>query len=368
LALVPLGKCLSSASQAAKKTRPFGADGACMNLTIAKLTTSVTDAQFQAAVSAITKQVQNEFAQEWGISASLSGQNLDITTGALRLQGAQNIILYFGSSVDDPTTGVNGALGYHSRTNGDVPYGFVYLDVCREYGETWTCTLSHEVLELLADPSAIKTIAAPAPPGRGGEARYDFEVCDPTQGDSYNIDGISVSNFVTKSYFGLASDTTNTNHMALSLEPFGVRPKGYFQYEVGQNTFQVNGPALSQAELSARAEARAKMGMGRRNQRRAMRLKQKGTASMSNQTLFLRLASDDELRRKVQHATVTAAYQVLKEAGISVTPDDIALANGDRDALRSSAAAAIRADTAGDLNAAANVVTAVATVGAVLGF
>ena len=48
---------------------------------------------------------------------------------------------------------------------GGTPYGFVYLDICARYGENWTTTLSHEVLELLADPNAAMTVAGPRPKG-----------------------------------------------------------------------------------------------------------------------------------------------------------------------------------------------------------
>jgi hypothetical protein len=38
-------------------------------------------------------------------------------------------------TAEDPTTGVDGALGDHSINHSDVPYGFVYLDICQKYGE-----------------------------------------------------------------------------------------------------------------------------------------------------------------------------------------------------------------------------------------
>ena len=168
-----------------------------------------------------------------------------------------------------PPTGVSGALGYHSRNHGDIPYGFVYLDICAEYGEVWPCTLSHEVLELPGDPSAVLTVNGPAPAGVSGNVYYDLEVCDPTQGDTYTIDNVVVSNFVGRSYFGMAGGSGNSNYLNLPLVPFGVRPKGYFQYEDGGGTHQIQGELVTARQLAAKE----KMGIGRRNWRRADRLK-----------------------------------------------------------------------------------------------
>ena len=45
------------------------------------------------------------------------------------------------------------------------------------YGEVWTSTLSHEVLELLGDPTAVMTVTGLAPKGASGSVHYDLEVC-----------------------------------------------------------------------------------------------------------------------------------------------------------------------------------------------
>jgi len=59
-----------------------------------------------------------------------------------------------------------------------------------------------------------------------------YEVCDPVQADSYDVDGIAVSNFVTPLYFAQlpSPTTTRTNYLNNSLDRFGVRPGGYFSY------------------------------------------------------------------------------------------------------------------------------------------
>ena len=128
--------------------------------------------------------------------------------------------------------------------------------------------MSHEVLELLADPDATMTVTGPAPRGRG-HVHYDLEVCDPTQGDSYQIDNVSVSNFVGRSYFGLKNGNGKSNYLGLPLNPFGVRPKGYFQYEDGTGrTHQIMGEEVTPGQRAAKQ----RMGKLRRNRRREDRI------------------------------------------------------------------------------------------------
>jgi hypothetical protein len=164
--------------------------------------------------------------------------------------------------------GVSGALGYHSDNYANIPYGFVYLDICAEYGEVWSCTLSHEVLELLADPTAVMTVTGPDPSGAAGSVYYDLEVCDPTQGDTYTIDSVVVSNFVGRSYFGLMGGNGSSNYLNLDLAAFGVRPGGYFQYEDSTGAHQIQGKLVTQSHLAAKAL----MKEGRRNARRQARI------------------------------------------------------------------------------------------------
>lgn len=330
-----------------------------MNLTIANISTQVGATDLQAAVAAIGRQVDEDFQAEWGITANLRGVSASLS-GSAPIQGLHDAIIYLGDSSQDPNTGVQGALGYHAATYRNIPFGFVYLDICAEYGEAWTTTLSHEVLELLADPNARMTVAGPSPRGRG-TVNYDLEVCDPTQGDSYQIDSVAVSNFVGRGYFGLSGGSGRSNHLDLPLAAFGVRPGGYFQYEQGAKTYQVQGDKVTKRQLAAKE----KMGVGRRNARRAQRLQGTGGTAMatsqSGRGLREILATNAELRRKVQAAAAQAAYKVLEEAGVKVTAADVAEAKADIAAL-AGPASGIHADTAGDVIAGVNTAVTIATL------
>jgi hypothetical protein len=239
-----------------------------MILTVANVSAKITTADFQAAIAAIGRQVTEDFQPEWSISASVRGVALSLKGHKAPIEGHHDAIIYLGDSVQDPTTGVDNALGYHSENHANIPYGFVYLDICAEFGEAWTSTLSHEVLELLGDPTAAMTVTGPRPHGGQGSVYYDLEVCDPTQGDSYQIDSIAVSNFVGRKYFGMAGGSGRTNYLNLPLQSFGVRPNGYFQYEDHAGSHQIQGESVTERQLAAKRLLKT----GRRNERRSQRL------------------------------------------------------------------------------------------------
>jgi hypothetical protein len=241
-----------------------------MNLTIANLST-ISDAALASTLAAITTQITRDFVPEWHAPALLGSTRLDAGFGQASIDGAPDAIIYLGTAVQDPTTGAAGLTGYHSTNFSNMPYGFVYLDVCAAYQEDWTCTLSHEVLELLADPAAMLTVTAPDPRSTAQPPPpigFDLEVCDPVQGDSYKIADVTVSNFVTRAYFGMPGGAAATNFLQLPLQPFGVRPGGYLQYTDAAGAHEIDGDRVD----AGRRLGRAMLGGYRRTSRRALRL------------------------------------------------------------------------------------------------
>jgi len=237
-----------------------------MNVTIANLS-QIAEPDFENAVAAIGRQVTEHFEPEWGIGATLKAIQLPLKGKKAPIQKDADAVIYLGDSSQDSKVGVKGALGYHSANNKNTPYGFVYLDICAKYKEIWTCTLSHEVLELLGDPDAVLTVSGPAPKGAKGTAYYDLEVCDATQGDQYAIDNVAVSNFVGKRYFGMSGGSGRTNYLNLRLAKFGVRPGGYLQYEKGSRAHSIYGSKVTEDHKAAKNTMRNIRRNGRRVER-----------------------------------------------------------------------------------------------------
>jgi len=225
-----------------------------MLLTIANISSKLSSHDVNRVVAAIQRQVTEHFHAEWGKSATLRTVALAMSRHAAPIDGRHDAIIYLGDSSQDPTTGVDNALGYHASNHAKSPYGFIYLDICAKYGELWSTTLSHEVLELIEDPTAAKIVSGPAPNNPDAFVYYDLEVCDPTQGDTYEIDGVTVSNFVGRAYFGLRGGSGKTNFLDLELAPFGVRPGGYFQYAAADGRrHQVDGPDAERRKAAKKA-------------------------------------------------------------------------------------------------------------------
>jgi hypothetical protein len=155
-------------------------------IAITNASTCLTDAQVEAVLPALQKQVSNDFKSYWDEDCTLTfvSKNESLT------RGWWQIVV-----VDDPDQA--GALGYHELSSAGTPMGKTFAGFDIRNGSSWTVTLSHELLEMIADPW-INWCAV------GSDNRvYALEVCDPVESDvlGYEIDGVLVSDFVTPSWF-----------------------------------------------------------------------------------------------------------------------------------------------------------------------
>ena len=208
-----------------------------MKLVVAK-TEDVAAQDWSVAVDAVKAQVAQHFAPAWSIAATVAAHAAPIDFKADRDTFKADAIVYVTNLADDPDK-VEDALGYHSRTNAGVPFGFVFMDVVQKFHESWTVTLSHEVMELLLDPDVNLMVLGPHPndphpTDPQSLVLRPYEVADPVQGDSYEIDAgtakVKVSNFVLPGYFVPEYASAPVDWMRTDLQPFGVRRGGYFDY------------------------------------------------------------------------------------------------------------------------------------------
>ena len=235
-----------STGTAAALVQP-SASGAPTQLVIANLS-SLSDAEVQAAIKGIQAQVSTDFAKEWRATATLSYRRVE--PKAPPSGAAVEAIIYLGDKSDDPNAGQQALAGYHTANEGDAPYGFVYLDVCRDYPAEWTVMLSHEVLELLADPTAVMKLDGPHPRAPDVTVQYAQEVCDAVQADVYPSEGVKVCNFVNRAFYGLPGGSPLLNHLGRPQERFKPRPGGYltwFDDTGGHEVWSDQTPAPQQA-------------------------------------------------------------------------------------------------------------------------
>jgi hypothetical protein len=137
------------------------------------------------------------------------------------------------------TADVANALGYHDLTAAGLPLGKVFVQTIRQYGERVDVTASHELAEMLVDPS-INLLATGVV---RVEDAYAYEVCDAVEEDP-NIDvaGLQLSNFVLPSYFeDFHPPGTRYDHLGVLRNAFTIAPGGYMAILQGGRWTQLFG-------------------------------------------------------------------------------------------------------------------------------
>src|SRR6266571_1760136 len=155
-------------------------------IAISNASTCLTDSQVEAVLPALQKQVSDDFKPYWELDCTLTF-----------LASNQTLTLGWWQIVVTDSPDQAGALGYHEMTSAGTPLGKVFAKLDMENGSSWTATLSHELLEMLADPW-INWCAG------GNDSRiYALEVCDAVEDDGlgYRIGGVLLSDFITPAWF-----------------------------------------------------------------------------------------------------------------------------------------------------------------------
>lgn len=190
----------------------------------------VSDRRLQEVIRAINRQLKEDFEPYWSIKAQLRLEGRSVknpsTLSLADMRG--DAIIYVWDKVS------RDAEGYHATNADGIPYGFVFLDIADEMEEEWSVILSHEALELAGDPEVNILVKGPHPsPKIKRHVFFWFEMCDAVQSESYEIDGVKVSNFVLPLYFtsgderGGRNDFLGTDTNGKTLRSFGVNPGGY---------------------------------------------------------------------------------------------------------------------------------------------
>jgi hypothetical protein len=167
--------------------------------------------------AAIQKQVVRDFGPAWDVEATVNAFP--------RLEDAPpdywkvTVVEDIGSP----------AYGYHRTPIDRQPYALV------QYREFWSISASHEILELLADPSGDRQIAGQSPSPDQGRVMFLVEVCDPCASDDcwYPVNNWPMSCFYTKHYFDpVASPGVQYSPNGMITEPRQVLRGGYLTWNI----------------------------------------------------------------------------------------------------------------------------------------
>ena len=192
----------------------------------------ISDEEFQNVIRAVNRQIDGDFAPYWGFGAQLrlEGRSQKKPSEHSLADMRGDAVLYVWDHIDSE------AAGYHERNDAGIPFGYVFLDLSAALEEPWSVTLSHEALELIGDPENNLFVAGQHPRIPRRRVFHWYEMCDAVQDENYEIDGVSVSNFVLPLYFtpgaerGSRNDFLGHKHDGKTLESFGINPGGYIGF------------------------------------------------------------------------------------------------------------------------------------------
>jgi len=196
-----------------------------MLIAILNQSTLVSDTDAAAMTEAVAAQVRYDAAPLWDRAPAA----VVFYTDPAAVPAAAHGIAIVDTIQDQP----EGVLGFHTEDQGGKLWGVVAAKPELDNGAKvttgdWSVSsvLSHEVLEMFIDPNCNLW----ANDGQG--SAYSFEVCDPVEAPGYAVKGVSVSNFVTPSWFDpLAPATAQFDKLDQLHAAFSILKGGYVVYE-----------------------------------------------------------------------------------------------------------------------------------------
>jgi hypothetical protein len=135
--------------------------------------------------AALQRQVQSHLSQVWEIDSTVDA-----------FERLEDVPIDYWPVIVRDDIHVPHAAGIHLDKDGQ-PFALV------QHAAGWSLTASHEVLEMLCDPYGNRVKAGPSPMPGQGRVNFLVEVADPSEAVEYGyaINGITVSDFYTPSYF-----------------------------------------------------------------------------------------------------------------------------------------------------------------------
>lgn len=167
-----------------------------------------------AVTAAIQKQVTRDFAPIWNVSATVDAFE----------RAADAPVDYWQVRIVDELPDPS-QLGFH-KTEHNQPYALV------QFTDDWSIAASHEILEMLADPSGDQLVASGSVDPEQGRVRYLVEVCDPVQEVAYSVnDTVQVCDFYTPHFFDpVTAEGVRYSFSGAISRPKELRRGGYLSF------------------------------------------------------------------------------------------------------------------------------------------
>jgi hypothetical protein len=174
---------------------------------LVSLTSDVSSRSLMQVAAAVQKQVTRDFTPVWGLPATV-----DAFEDLRSVPSDYHHVIVFGDPDElrgqlELAIGEQPAARLIEEFEGGRLEGIHLNALTRQplalvaASDTWSVTVSHEVLELVADPFGNRLLAAAHPKEPEQRVKYLLEVCDPCLSAWYPVNGVPVSDFYTPRYF-----------------------------------------------------------------------------------------------------------------------------------------------------------------------
>jgi hypothetical protein len=230
------------------------------HIALVSLTRQIPTRELLRAGAAVQKQLTRDFGPIWGLRATL-----DTFEDLASVPSDYHPIVVFGDADElvgqlDVAIGPELAAqliddferdrlsGLHLNAFTRQPFALV------EASDAWSVTISHEVLEMIADPYGNRLIAAAHPRDETQRVKYLLEVCDPCQTVWYPVNGVPVSDFFTPRYFDpVAIEGGRYSFTGELRKPLDILDGGYVSWIDPEDSglYQLEGGAAQPTRLAS---------------------------------------------------------------------------------------------------------------------
>lgn len=165
---------------------------------------------FDALIGGMQKFVDDHVAPVWGTRAKLIK-----STGFVKGKWA----MVFLDHADHAHS-----LAYHDLTPDGLPLSRVFVKTTLNNKKLVSVSASHELVEMLVDPSINLVVMKPR-----SKLIYGYETADPVEDLTFQVNGIPMTNFVYPAYFEAfhKPGSVRFDHLGKIKKPFQIHEGGY---------------------------------------------------------------------------------------------------------------------------------------------
>lgn len=217
-----------------------------IEIAVLNQSTVVSDAEAAPVIAACALQATRDFAPAYGLDP-FTVTFYDATKLAQVPADAWQLVLL-------DTTDQAGDLGYHELTPAGQPLAKIFCRDDMDDGVQWSVTVSHELMEMLADPQCVKL---------GADGQTAYEVADPVENNIYQINGVAVSDFVLPSWFTGGGLPAPYDFLKVLTAPGAIAQGGYKSVLQNNQWTEVQGMRLDDPNRETRHEHHMRRGTSR---------------------------------------------------------------------------------------------------------